>query len=116
MDEAPIVVVIAGPNGAGKTTSADRFLPRNLRIEDFVNADTIARGLSAFDPESAAIAAGRIMLKRLEQLGGERRDFAFETTLSSKGFARLLRRLQSEGCRFHLSLSGCSLPTSRWNA
>jgi hypothetical protein len=41
-----------------------------LGIEHFVNADVIARGLSAFDPESVAIQAGRIMIERLRGLSG----------------------------------------------
>lgn len=64
----PQVVVIAGPNGAGKTTAAQTLLPTALEIQHFVNADWIARGLSGFNPESAAIDAGRIMLARLKQL------------------------------------------------
>jgi predicted ABC-type ATPase len=46
---------------AGKTTWAMRRLPEILTIRDFVNADEIARGLSPFDPESSALAAGRVM-------------------------------------------------------
>ncbi|PYR55417.1 MAG: Zeta toxin family protein, partial [Acidobacteria bacterium] len=43
-----------------------------LAVNEFVNADVIARGLSAFDPESAAIAAGRVMLTRLHELAAQR--------------------------------------------
>lgn len=52
-----------------------------LAVSQFVNADTIALGLSAFEPERAAIQAGRVMLVRLRQLAENREDFAFETTL-----------------------------------
>ncbi|HZJ10635.1 MAG TPA: hypothetical protein VFD39_13130, partial [Trueperaceae bacterium] len=34
-----------------------------------MNADVIAQGLSAYRPEAAAVAAGRIMLDRLRQGG-----------------------------------------------
>jgi predicted ABC-type ATPase len=64
------VVILAGPNGAGKTTAASGILPR-FNVLEFVNADTIARGLSAFSPESVSIAADRIMLERLKQLGAQ---------------------------------------------
>ena len=53
----PYLVVIAGPNGAGKSTAAPGLLDGLLGIEDFVNADVIARGLSAFNQEGAAIQA-----------------------------------------------------------
>ncbi len=53
------VIVVGGPNGAGKTTAASTLLPRSLGIIEFVNADEIARGLSPFNPEGSALAAGR---------------------------------------------------------
>ena len=58
----PRLVVLAGPNGAGKATAAPVLLAETLGIREFVNADVIARGLSGFQPERAAIQAGRIML------------------------------------------------------
>lgn len=71
-------------------------------MDEFVNADTIAQGLSAYRPEAAAVAAGRVMLERLRFLSRERRDFAFETTLAGRGHARWLRDLRSAGYRAHL--------------
>ncbi len=47
----PHVIVIAGPNGAGKSTTAPSILKETLGVTEFVNADTIAQGLSAFNPE-----------------------------------------------------------------
>jgi predicted ABC-type ATPase len=76
----PRVIVLAGPNGAGKTTAAPRLLRDKSRVRQFVNADTLALGLSGFDAESAALTAGRIMLHRLHELAEERSSFAFETT------------------------------------
>lgn len=58
----PSVIVLAGPNGAGKSTTAPSLLRDLLDIRLFVNADTIAQGLSAFDPAVPAIEAARIML------------------------------------------------------
>lgn len=57
--------IISGPNGAGKTTASYTVLPKILQCKEFVNADEIARGLSPFNPESVAIEAGRLMLKRI---------------------------------------------------
>jgi len=62
------VVVLGGPNGAAKSTAAPRLLRGSLRVSEFVNADTLAQGLSAFRPEDAALQAGRIMLARLDYL------------------------------------------------
>ena len=106
----PLVVVIAGPNGAGKTTSASRLLRGALAVNEFVNADTIAQGLSAFRPEEVAVAAGRVMLTRLQILAQNRESFAFETTLASRSFAPWLRTRRAEGFRVHLAF--LSLPNA----
>ena len=98
----PLAVVLAGPNGAGKSTTAPYLLKDALAVDEFVNADTIAQGLSAYRPESAALMAGRVMLDRLRFLAGERRDFAFETTLAGRGHARWLQSLRATGYRAHL--------------
>lgn len=102
MTEYPKVVVIGGPNGAGKSTAAARILQDALAVQEFVNADVIARGLSAFKPESVALSAGKIMLKRLKELASERASFAFETTLASRSFAPWLGDLVANGYLFHL--------------
>ncbi len=104
----PLVVLLAGPNGAGKSTSAAHLLRGALSVAEFVNADTIAQGLSAYRPEAAAVAAGRVMLERLRFLARERRDFAFETTLAGRGHARWLRDLRASG--YHAHLIFLSLP------
>jgi predicted ABC-type ATPase len=98
----PLVVLLAGPNGAGKSTSAAQLLRGALAVEEFVNADTIAQGLSAYRPETAAVAAGRVMLARLRFLAAARRDFAFETTLAGLGHGQWLRQLRASGYRSHL--------------
>ena len=56
-NDSPNVVVIAGPNGSGKSTAAPFLLRDYLGMTEFVNADVIAQGLSAFDAASAAISA-----------------------------------------------------------
>jgi len=98
----PNVVVVAGSNGSGKSTSAPEILHGTLKVSEFVNADVIARGLSAFDPERVALSAGKIMLTRLHELAEARESFAFETTLASRTFTPWLRELIGTGYRFHL--------------
>jgi len=101
-DHAPRVVVIAGPNGAGKSTAAPWVVSDLLGIHQFVNADVIAQGLSAFEPEKAAMQAGRVMLARLKELAAARESFAFETTMASKSFAPWIKGLCQSGYKFHL--------------
>ena len=114
-DAAPRVVVFAGPNGAGKSTHADAIL-HAMGIGTFVNADYIARGLAGIHTEAVNIAAGRIMLRRLNELAAAQEDFAFESTLSSRSFAPFLRRLKSAGYRiaiYYFSLDSAQLAVRR---
>lgn len=106
----PTVVILAGPNGAGKSTAAPELLQDELAVNEFVNADVIARGLSAFDPDRAAMAAGRVMLARLNELARQRESFAFETTLASRSFAPWLRDLRTSGYAVHLFFLWLSSP------
>jgi predicted ABC-type ATPase len=96
------VYLIGGPNGSGKTTVAKKLLPNFLGVIEYVNADEIAAGLSPFNPESVAIQAGRLMLERLVTLKCQGIDFAFESTLAARYFARFLRDCQSSGYRLNL--------------
>ena len=98
----PLVIVIAGPNGAGKSTTAPSLLRDALKVSEFVNADAIAGGLSAFRPDSVAIPAGRAMLERMQFLADAQADFAFETTLASRSFAPWLARLKRRGYYVHV--------------
>jgi predicted ABC-type ATPase len=112
---SPRVVVFAGPNGAGKSTHADAILAA-LGVETFVNADYIARGLSGRNTDVVAFEAGRIMLKRLRQLGDAGVDFAFESTLSSRTFAPFLRKLKAQGYQvviYYFSLANATLAVNR---
>jgi predicted ABC-type ATPase len=96
------VIVLAGPNGAGKTTASRSLLAETLKVFTFVNADVIAQGLAGFDPDSAAIEAGRIMLDRVHTLAEQRVDFALETTLAGRTLAGWLKELRQTGYRIHL--------------
>lgn len=98
----PRIIIIAGPNGAGKTSFAEEFLPREGDCPEFVNADLIAAGLSPFNPERAAIAAGRLMLKRIHELVNQGTSFAFETTLASQTFVPLIPQWRQQGFRVTL--------------
>src|SRR5438128_7558540 len=99
---SPVVVVLSGPNGAGKSTAAPRLLRGSLKVEEFVNADTLAQGLSAFRPEDVALDAGRIMLRRLDELEDQRKSFGFEASLASHALAGRLARLRTHGYAVHI--------------
>lgn len=101
--QEPTCFVIAGPNGAGKTTFAMRYLPRVAHCVEFVNADSIARGLSPFNEAAVQIEAGRIFLGRLDELRERQMSLAFETTLSGRGHVNVLRAFRDAGYRIELN-------------
>lgn len=98
----PNLYIISGCNGAGKTTASYTVLPEMLMCKEFVNADEIAKGLSPFQPEKVAIEAGRIMLKRIQELLYLNTDFAFETTLATKSYVNTIKEAQAKG--YHVTL------------
>jgi predicted ABC-type ATPase len=98
----PNLYIIGGPNGSGKTTVSLRLLPNFLECFEYVNADAIAAGMSQFNPESVAILAGRLMIQRLRTLSDSGTDFAFETTLAARNFARFLRNCKNKGYTINL--------------
>jgi predicted ABC-type ATPase len=103
MSEAsPRVIIIGGPNGAGKTTLAPFLLRDTFGLLEFVNADTISVGLSAFNPEGVAFEAGRLMIRRLHELTKNEQSFAFESTLATRSYGPWLHSLVEADYEFHL--------------
>jgi len=98
----PNLYIIGGANGSGKTTTAKQILPYFLNVYEYLNADEIAAGLSPFRPESVAIQAGKLMLKRLNYFVEHQTDFAFETTLSGLNYLRFLRKCQTQNYQINL--------------
>lgn len=70
-----------------------------LGIWEFVNADEIARGLSPFNPDGSAVAASRLMIKRIQALIQDGKTFAFETTCAGRGHVRTLQFCRAAGYR-----------------
>jgi len=95
----PNCYIVAGSNGAGKTTFATEFLPHYAECTNFINPDLIARGLSPFDPNAAMLRAGRVVLERIRESMRNKADFAFETTLSGRVYASLIKELRRTGYR-----------------
>jgi len=75
----PICTVFGGANGSGKSTLIRNMAPPG----ELVNADEIARLIDRVRPENASLAAGRMVLERLDELIAARQSFHWETTLSS---------------------------------
>jgi predicted ABC-type ATPase len=97
-----IIYIIAGCNGAGKTTASSVLLPKLLNCKEFVNADSIAAGLSPFQPETVSVHAARIMLLRIRELINEKVNFAFETTLTTKSYINILQNAKQKNYKIFL--------------
>lgn len=104
------IVIIAGPNGAGNATFAREFLPHEADCPIFVNADLIAAGLSPLHPEGAAIKAGRLLLAEIKAHARCGNSFAFETTLSGRGYVRMIRDWRDKGYLVKLIFLSLSSP------
>lgn len=85
----PEVTVFAGPNGSGKSTITELLRPPHAV---YINADEIKRVLDCEDIEAAQIA-----LKRREECIKGRRDFCFETVLSTDRNLKLLIQAKNAG-------------------
>ncbi len=99
MPEPVQIIVLAGPNGAGKSTAAARLVPAAI---PFINADEIAKTLPNYPSQAADIEAGRLVLRRMDDLERERSSFAIETTLASRSLAARIARLRQVGYYFRL--------------
>lgn len=102
----PEAIIIAGANGAGKTTFARELLPALYPDLEFLNIDEVQWESPTF---AHPVAAGRELLRRLDDKEQRRESFAIETTLSSTMYARRLRSWKTWGYR--LSLHFIELPS-----
>lgn len=93
----PTLYIIAGCNGAGKTTASMTLLPEILNCKEFVNADSIASGLSPFQPDTVSFEAGRLMIQRMNELMKQNETFAVETTLSSRHYLQFIQKCKDAG-------------------
>ena len=98
------------PHFAGKRTFAREFLNHEAYCPVFINADLIAAGIAPFEPEKAAIRAGRIMLELMREKYLARESFAIETTLAGRGYARLFQEWHDVG--YHITLHYLSLEST----
>ncbi len=73
-----------------------------LNCDEFINADEIARGISPLNPGKASIEAGKLMLSKISSLIDEGKDFAFETTLSSRTFTNTIKKAKLSEYRITL--------------
>lgn len=84
----PEVIVFAGPNGSGKTTITGMA----KTVGEYINADDIKRTTLCTDIEAAQKAE-----ELRERMISEKRDFTFETVLSTDRNLLLLKKAKEQG-------------------
>lgn len=102
------ILIIAGANGSGKTTLAP-FLHNGYAIEESVNPDIIADGLS-LHPQTVAFQSGRIALTRINGFLTGNKSFAYETTLASHTVSHIIKNCQRDD--YNVSLHFLALPSA----
>ena len=88
------IVIIAGANGVGKTTFARAFL-REYDYE-FLNADEIAKSLSAENPAQKKISAGRLFFQKFHETVENDKSLLIESTLAGRYPEKFLKGLKDE--------------------
>ncbi len=88
MEMKPEIIVFAGPNGSGKST-----VTKTAKIiNPYINADDIKRATECTDREAAELAEDM-----REYVLDVRKNFTFETVMSTDRNIKLLRRAKEQG-------------------
>ena len=89
------------PKRSGKSTISE-FLIRLGIFQTFINADTVAMGLSGQGAKALEVQAGKAMLHRLHDGLKSKETMAFETTLSGRTWLNMIKiaKAQTSGVDF----------------
>lgn len=88
------IVIIAGGNGVGKTTFARAFLQEY--DYEFLNADEIAKSLSAENPGGKKISAGKLFFQKLNETVAQNKSLLIESTLSGRYLQKLFETWRNQ--------------------
>jgi len=94
------IVIVAGGNGVGKTTFARAFLQEY--DYEFLNADEIAKSLSAGNPSEKKISAGKLFFERLNEAIAQNKALLIESTLSGRYLQKFINRLQKQNYQINI--------------
>ena len=87
-------IIIAGGNGVGKTTFARAFLREN--DYEFLNADEIAKSLSAENPQDKKISAGKLFFQKLNDSVAENKSLLIESTLAGRYLQKFIENVKEK--------------------
>lgn len=101
--EPPVMTVFAGPNGAGKSTLRDVLLSTEF-LGAVIDADEIARRFRL-----TSVAAGREVIRLVDECLAAGESFCLESTLSGKLILQQMTRAKKTG--YQVRLIFIALPT-----
>jgi predicted ABC-type ATPase len=93
----PELFIVGGPNGCGKTTVVLEYL-EGTRLP-YLSADSIAAELNQERPLSAAVAAGRLLSRRLADAIKRGESVVMESTLSGLSLRKTMQNSARRGYR-----------------
>ena len=88
------IIIIAGGNGVGKTTFARAFLQEY--DYEFLNADEIAKSLSAENPAGKKISAGKLFFQKLNETIASNKPLLIESTLSGRYLQKFIEDVKDK--------------------
>ena len=100
----PKYILIAGVNGAGKSTLF--HLLDNLQDMPRINTDEIVREFGSWRNPSDVMKAGKIAVKKIQQLFEEGCSFNQETTLCGKSIINNIKKAKHLGCQIEVHYVG----------
>lgn len=100
----PKYILIAGVNGAGKSTLY--HILDNLHDMPRINIDEIVRDFGDWRNLSDVMEAGKIAVRQLRQLLGEKRSFNQETTLCGKSIIKSIKKAKCLGYQIEIHYVG----------
>ena len=108
--ENPKLVVVAGPNGSGKTTLTTVLMEQMHFVGEYINPDEIAQNVFGdWNSLEASIKAAQRADEIRDDCLVNRRDFLFETVLSTQNKVEFILKAKNAG--YHVELffvSTCS--------
>lgn len=86
LDRRPVLCVVAGPNGSGKTSATIQLLSNEWAADAlYINPDNIVQEtFGDWNSPTAILKAAQVATEERYRCLAEKKDFVFETVLSSE--------------------------------
>lgn len=103
----PMFFVFGGNNGSGKSTLRNLIIDK-IGVDINIDPDAIARKIDPDNPETKGFAAGKEVIRSVNEYIQEGKDFSIETTLAGKNAIRQMQKAKEMGYEitmFYVALS-----------